>query len=197
MESAINTLSTIRIAAALLVAATVGLIPADPARAATKAQKQAEMRAVAEQTLSRLYRLQPSAKAAVEKSAGYAVFRNFGMQLFVVGGGKGEGVAVNNNTKHETFMKMVENKISVGFGIQRFSLVWLFETPQALDKFVNSGWEFGAQTTAAAQVGSQDSWPPGAISVSPEVWVYQLTVHGLALELRANGMKYFRDDELN
>jgi hypothetical protein len=55
----------------------------------------------------------------------------------------------------------------------------------------------GAQTTSAAQVGGQGAWAPGAISVSPEVWVYQLTVHGLALELMANGMKYFRDNELN
>ena len=63
-----NTLSTIRIAAALLVTATVGIIPADLAHAATNAQKQAEVRAVAQQTLSRLYRLQSGAKAAVEKS---------------------------------------------------------------------------------------------------------------------------------
>jgi hypothetical protein len=68
MESAMSTFSPTYIAVVLLVAATVGLIPADPARAATKAQKQAEVRAVAQQTLSRLYRLQSGAKAAVEKS---------------------------------------------------------------------------------------------------------------------------------
>lgn len=35
------------------------------------------------------------------------------------------------------------------------------------------------------------------MSVSPGVWLYQLTEDGLALELTANGTKYYRDDELN
>jgi lipid-binding SYLF domain-containing protein len=119
------------------------------------------------------------------------------MKLLVAGGGKGEGVAVDNRTKQETFMKMVELQAGLGFGIKKFRLVWLFETPQALDNFVNSGWELGGQSTAAAQVRGQGAWAAGAISISPGVWVYQLTDSGLALELTANGTKYFRDSELN
>jgi len=35
------------------------------------------------------------------------------------------------------------------------------------------------------------------VSVSPGVWMYQLTDKGLALELTGKGTKYFKDDDLN
>ena len=166
-------------------------------QAASKEAQRVEVRKVSEQTLARLYKLQPVAKAAIEKSAGFATFSNFGMKLFLAGGGKGEGVAVNNGTKQETFMKMVEVQAGLGFGVKKFRLIWVFETQQALDKFVNSGWELGAQTTAAAQLSGQGAWATGAMSISPGVWLYQLTDDGLALELTAKGTKYYKDDALN
>jgi lipid-binding SYLF domain-containing protein len=177
------------------VAAMFGSAP--DVQAATKEAQRAEVRKVAQQTLARLYRLQPAARGAIEKSAGYATFSNFGMKLLVAGGGKGEGVAVNNTTKQETFMKMIEVQAGLGFGIKKFRLVWVFETPTAFDNFVNSGWELGAQTTAAAQLSGQGAWATGAMSISPGVWLYQLTDDGLALELTAKGTKYYKDDKLN
>jgi hypothetical protein len=41
-------------------------------------------------------------------AAGYAVFSDFGFKLLYAGGAKGNGIAVNNATKQETFMKMME-----------------------------------------------------------------------------------------
>jgi len=193
-----NTRLSLRLitAIAILSIGSIAFAP-DVAQAASKEAQRAEARKVADQTLQRLYKLQPRAKEAIQKSAGYASFSNFGMKLLVAGGGKGEGVAVNNKTKRETFMKMVEVQAGLGFGIKKFRLVWIFETPEAFDSFVNSGWELGAQATAAAQVSGQGAWAAGAIAVSPGVWIYQLTDNGLALELTAKGTKYYKDDELN
>ena len=73
-------------------------------------------------------------KEAIQKSAGYAVFSNFGMKIFFAGGGSGKGIAVNNATKKETFMKMIELQAGLGFGVKKFSLVWVFETPAALGR---------------------------------------------------------------
>lgn len=162
-----------------------------------KPKQQAAVRTMAQETLARLYKVQPKANTAVERAAGYAVFSNFGMKILVAGGGKGEGVAVDNKTKRETFMKMVEVQAGLGMGVKKFRLVWVFENPEALDRFVNSGWELGAQSTAAAQVSGQGAWAAGALSVSPGIWLYQLTDSGLAVELTAKGTKYFRDDALN
>jgi len=43
----------------------------------------------------------------------------------------------------------------------------------------------------------RDAWAAGAMSVSPGIWLYQLTDNGLALELTAKGTKYYKDDGLN
>ena len=37
----------------------------------------------------------------------------------------------------------------------------------------------------------------GAVSVSPGVWLYQVTGNSLAVELTAKGTKYYKDTDLN
>lgn len=161
------------------------------------AKEKADIRTMAKDTLARLYKAQPGAKKAVESAAGYAVFSNFGMKIFVAGGGRGKGVAVSNSSKKETFMKMVEVQAGLGMGIKKFRLVWVFENSKDLDNFINSGWELGGQATAAARASEKGAAFAGAMSISPGVWLYQLTDDGLALELTAKGTKYYKDDKLN
>jgi lipid-binding SYLF domain-containing protein len=165
--------------------------------AATKEESQAEVRKAAQQALAALYKAQPSARKAVESAAGYAAFSNFGMKILVAGGGSGEGIAVNNKTKATTYMKMAEVQAGLGFGVKKFQVIWVFETEKALNDFINSGWEFGGQATAAAKSGDKGSAYQGAVSVAPGVWLYQLTDKGLALELTAKGTKYYKDSDLN
>ena len=169
----------------------------DKKKQAEAEKERQEVRKQSKDILARLYKSQPSAKAAVQKAAGYATFSNFGLKIFVAGSGKGEGVAVDNKTKKETFMKMLEIQAGLGFGAKKFSLVWVFETPEALNSFVNSGWELGAQTSAAATTGDKGGSLQGAVPVGQGVWLYQLTDKGLALELTAQGTKYYKDDDLN
>jgi lipid-binding SYLF domain-containing protein len=92
---------------------------------------------------------------------------------------------------------MAELQAGLGFGIKKFQLVWVFETDMALSDFVNSGWEFGGQATAAAKSGDQGAAYQGAVAVAPGVWLYQLTDKGLALELTVKGTKYYKDSDLN
>jgi lipid-binding SYLF domain-containing protein len=164
---------------------------------ADKAKEQAEVRKAGQNALAAVYKLQPSARGAVESAAGYAAFSNFGMKILVAGGGSGKGIAVNNKTKAMTYMKMAEIQAGLGFGAKKFQVVWVFETEAALNNFVNSGWEFGGQATAAAKAGDKGSAYQGAVAVSPGVWIYQVTDKGLALELTAKGTKYYKDSDLN
>jgi len=48
-------------------------------------------------------------------------------------------------------MKMLEVQGGLGMGIKRFHVVFVFETADAPDRFVNSRWELGGQATAAAK----------------------------------------------
>lgn len=161
-----------------------------------KAEK-AEVLQMTKKTLNRLYKLQPAARKAIANSAGYAVFSNFGMKLFTVGSGIGEGIAFNNAKKSITYMKMVELQAGLGFGIKKFRLIWVFEKQSNLNDFINSGWEFSGQASAAATTGGQGAYITGAMSVSPGVWLYQLLDDGLAAEFTGKGTKYYKDDDLN
>ena len=168
------------------------------ALAANKAEQQQEIQEMADQTLTRLYKVQPSARAAVAKAAGYAVFSNFGMKILVLGGGSGKGLLIDNQSKKATYMKMAEVQAGLGLGVKKFRLVWVFEKKSDMDRFANSGWELGAQTTVAAQAGGKGAEVfAGAMSVTPGVWLYQLTDDGLAAELTAKGTKYYKDNDLN
>ena len=187
----------ITISIALLLSFTVTAVPLWADSKEEIKQEKADIRKMAKETLARLYKVQPSAKKAVSKSAGYAVFSNFGMKIFVAGGGSGEGIIFDNKTKKETFMKMVELQAGIGMGIKKFRLVWVFENHKDVTDFINSGWELGGQTSAAAKVDDEGGAFAGAMSVSPGIWLYQLTDDGLALELTGKGTKYYKDDDLN
>ena len=165
--------------------------------AKTKQEKQAELRRKANETLERLYKARPSARGAIKSAAGYAVFNSGGVKILVAGGGRGQGIAVDNASQRVVYMKMREIQAGLGMGAKKFSTIFIFETKDALQRFINSGWEFGGQTTAAAKSKDGGGALQGAVSVSPGVWMYQLTDKGLALELTGKGTKYSKDDDLN
>jgi lipid-binding SYLF domain-containing protein len=190
-------LFTAAVAIAVILSFTVFALPSWAATKEEINKEKADIRKMSTETLNRLYKVQPSAKEAISKAAGYAVFSNFGMKIFVAGSGSGKGVAMNNKAKKETFMKMIEVQAGLGFGVKKFRLVWVFENETDLKTFIDSGYELGAQTSVAAQTGGQGGSFTGAMSVKPGVWIYQLTDDGLALELTAKGTKYYKNDDLN
>ena len=183
--------------ARLIIVSAVLLLSALPTAAKSKEEKQAEQRKKAAATLERLYKARPSARPAVKNAAGYAVFNSGGVKILVAGGGRGQGIAVDNASQKVVYMKMREIQAGLGMGAKKFSTIFVFEKKDALEKFINSGWEFGGQTTAAAKTGDGGGSLQGAASVSPGVWMYQLTDKGVALELTGKGTKYFKDGDLN
>jgi lipid-binding SYLF domain-containing protein len=186
-----------------IVVATLlfGLMASTSAMAAgddqANALAQQKIRDQSSKTLTLLYQQSPSARQAINGAAGYATFSNFGLKILVAGGGSGSGVAVDARRHRETFMKMLEVQAGLGFGIKQFALVFVFETPEAFSSFVDQGWEFGGQATLAAKNGSTGASMQGAVSVSPGVWLYQLTSRGLAADLSLKGTKYYKNTDLN
>ena len=43
-----------------------------------------------------------------------------GVKILFAGSGKGKGIAVDNKTKKETFMKMIELQAGLGIGVKKF-----------------------------------------------------------------------------
>jgi lipid-binding SYLF domain-containing protein len=201
MRSNQETLMKLRILLAHALAALVlagGMTGASAAMSdREKSKARADIAKMERETLARLYRLQPGAKGAIEKSAGYAVFSNIGIKVLAAGSGSGSGVATNSKTQQKIYMKMVEIQAGLGFGVKKVRLVWVFDNEKAFSNFVNTGMELGGQMSATAKSGAKGEAYTGAMSVSPGVWLYQLAGDGLALELTAKGTKYYKDSDLN
>jgi lipid-binding SYLF domain-containing protein len=53
--------------------------------------------------------------------------------------------------------------------VKKFKLVWVFEQQKDVTKFVNSDWELGGQTSAAAKLGDESGAVASAVSISPGV----------------------------
>ena len=192
-----NTLSALAKSKVIIVALVCAFILTAHAADDKKAKEQKEVRKVAQKTLQQLYEAEPAAKAAVERAAGYAVFNNMGVKILFAGSGRGKGIAVDNKTKKQTFMKMIELQAGLGIGVKKFNVVFVFDNDKVLNSFINSGWEFGGQATAAAKTKDKGGAMAGAASVSDGVWMYQMTEKGLAAEITAKSTKYYKDDDLN
>jgi len=160
-------------------------------------KKREKTRKMAAATLEDLYKLQPTCREAIQKSAGYAVFNNMGTNLFLVSTARGAGVAVNSKTRQDTFMKMISAGAGLGVGVKNYRVVFVFETEKALANFLDSGWSGSGQADAAAKTSNSGGAYSGAAMVEPDVWVYQITKKGLALQLTLQGTKYYKDDDLN
>jgi lipid-binding SYLF domain-containing protein len=166
----------------------------------TKSEKDAardSLRAMTEGTLAKLYQNEPATKGAVADAAGYAVFSDFGFKVLFMGGAQGKGMAVNNTTKQETFMKMLELQPGLGVGAENYHLVFIFENPNAFNTFVTSGWELGSNAMASAKDKSEGAGAAGAVSFSHGVKLYQFDDTGAIVGVSITGAKYYKDDDLN
>jgi lipid-binding SYLF domain-containing protein len=184
----------------VLAVAVLGLgLPFALAKMTDKEKEAActDIQKTTQDTLQRLYKIQPGTQKAIDNAAGYAVFSNFGLKIFVAGSGKGAGMAVDKKTGKVTYMKMLEIQAGLGMGVKKFRLVWVFEKSNDFNKFVNSGLELSGQGTAAMKNTEKGSAYAGASALSPGVWLYQMTDKGLAAELTVKGTKYYKNDDLN
>ena len=146
--------------------------------------------------LKHLYEAQPKAKELIEKSVGYATFSNFGMKILIAGGGTGSGVVMGKDKK-PVYMNMAEVQAGLGLGIKSFQNIFVFQTEAAMNDFINSGWTFGGQVTAAAKYEKDGGALQDATVVAPGVLMYQLTDSGLAAEITGKGTKYYKNTDLN
>jgi lipid-binding SYLF domain-containing protein len=190
-------LSVLMAVTALVLCLGIVACATTPMSAAKKADQQDEVRDMARTTLAQLYAKNPAAQSAITSAAGYAVFSDFGFKVLFMGGAKGAGIAVNNATKQETFMKMAEFQPGFGLGADKFRVVFVLENAAAFNSFVTSGWEAGANVMAAAKTKTAGGALAGAVTVSEGVYMYQITEAGAIVGVSLTGAKYYKDKELN
>ena len=179
---------------ATLIATVAGCGPRGNLTVAEKRQVVADMEKA---TLERLYKEAPEAKEKVENAPGYGVFSNANVNLLIASAGTGYGVVVDNATKQRTYMKMALGGVGLGLGAKDYRVVMVFKEKGAMDKFVASGWDFGAHADAAAKAGEKGAEASAEGDIRSKIDVYSMTEAGLALQATVAGQKYWKDKELN
>ena len=142
-------------------------------------------------TLDRLYQTAPGSKEMVQRAKGVLVFPSVIGGSFVVGVEHGRGeLLVGGRVRGE----YTTTAASVGWqaGGQSKAVIYVFNTQEALDKFLNSnGWAVGADATVAAgKIGANGSVDSNTIDAP--VSSYVLTNAGLEAGVSLGGSKITR-----
>jgi len=161
------------------------------------AEERVEIKEMRQEILTRLYQEEPSTKDKIASAAGYATFSNIGINLLLVSTGNGSGIVKNNDTGKETYMSMFSAGVGIGLGVKDFSAVFIFHSEDALNAFIEDGWDFSGQADAAAKSGDKGGEGSKAGTAVDGVEIYQMTENGLALQATLQGTKYWVDEDLN
>lgn len=178
----------------VLVALSLTSVASYADKAATKRQEILDMRT---EVLERLYREKPSTRSEISKAEGYAVFSNIGVNLILFSAGGGQGVVHDNKSGENIYMNMGSAGVGFGLGVKDFRGIFVFHNRDAMDNFVDYGWDFSGQADAAAKSGNKGDEASLSATAVNGVSLYQLTENGLALQATLQGTKYWKSKKLN
>lgn len=163
----------------------------------TPAEQRKAIQEMRVKTLTRLYEIHPGARTRIQKAAGYAVFSNVNVNLILLSAGAGWGVARDQAKGRDVYMRMASGGLGIGLGVKDFRGIFVFDSVDKYDWFVNKGWDASGQADAAAKASDKGAAWAGAVDVAPGIHLYQITENGLALQATIQGTKYWKADSLN
>ncbi|MFX1672377.1 YSC84-related protein [Paraburkholderia sp. A2WS-5] len=153
-----------------------------PPTAQTNDAKRQSIDASVDGTMSRLYQTVPGARELVGKARGVLVFPQVTQAGIGIGGEHGDG-ALRVGGSTVGYYSTTGASVGATLGMQSKSVVYLFMTQEALDKFRNSsGWSAGGDASVAiAKVGANGTIDTTTATKPVEVFV--LTNSGLIGDL--------------
>jgi hypothetical protein len=128
------------------------------------AEKQKYVRDMKDTTLTELYSFNPDLRAKFESAAAIAVFSNLDIHVGFLSTTRGYGIAVDNATGSEIYMRMMR----IGAGLKDFRAVFLFKDPATFQTFITSGWELGTNGEASLIAGGRTGLVLGAGATAQE-----------------------------
>lgn len=182
------------LAAIFFAAGAPAIAQTDEQPALSPEEKEAERQArlkLAADGLEKLYKLQPEARAAVEKASGYAVFDISAIYAILFVGQRGKGVLFDNATQTRTYMSSLRAGTGPGIGRQRVYQIFVFKTKSAMDQFLLAG-DAGGDVSASYSAGKDGM----TYSFNPSIDIYQVPEKGMALQASWGGTVYSVDAQL-
>lgn len=130
-------------------------------------EKKRNVRHQRDEMLADLVQKNPAMKEVLKKAVGYATFKQTSVNLLLLASGNGYGVAVDNKTRRETFMRMASLGGGVGAGVKDLRVIFVFHSEAAMRTFLEQGIQFGGQADASAKY--QDTGVAGEQAVKGSV----------------------------
>jgi lipid-binding SYLF domain-containing protein len=197
--------------ASVLLAAAFAVLLSTPLAAQDKAKEtgdkrmspqerdkaRADLRKMRDETLARLYKENPAAKAEVEKAVGYGVFDARQINVVLLVTGTGAGMLVENGNRKETFIKMGRLGTGPGLGAKSYHQVLVFKDRTLFNQFRTVGADVAASGDATFKPGGKGVTLDGAVSFNPLLSVYQMTDRGVLVQANWGGLAYVPHAELN
>ncbi|PXW27462.1 BPSL1445 family SYLF domain-containing lipoprotein [Paraburkholderia caballeronis] len=162
-----------------------------PASASTNESRRRSINAAVDGTMSRLFETVPGSRELVGKSRGVLVFPQVIQAGFVVGGQHGDG-ALRVGGRTEGYFSTTSASVGAQIGVQSKSIIYLFMTQDALERFRKSdGWSAGGDASVALVKAGANGAIDTTTATSP-VEVFVLTNTGLMGDLSLSGTKITR-----
>lgn len=123
--------------------------------------------------------------AIIQSAPGYAVFPSVGKGGAVVGGAYGRGIVYKNGTQ-VGYTDLSQATVGLQLGGQAYTEILVFETTNALDKFLQGNYEFSSQATAVALQSGEGT----NAKFEDGVAVFTMDEAGLMFEAGVGGQKF-------
>ena len=132
-----------------------------------------------------------NAAKILKNAKGYLVFPEVIKAGFVIGGGYGEGVLIENNSENKSqYYSMTSASIGLQMGVQKTAYIIVFQTPATLRNFKNSN---GIESSVDGSVAVSD-WGTGkdisSISFEKEILVFAFNQERLMYNLNIKGTQF-------
>jgi len=183
-------------------------------------EERAEIRKERIEIINTVAKDKPEIKKKIKDAAGYASFSAVNVNLLLLATARGVGIVKDNKTGKETFMKVTSLGGGIGAGVKDLQALLIFNEHETLKKFIESGWQFGAQADAALKSGdkghavgesasvavdSEDGSVDTGLSsgagdvtqVETAIEIYRITKSGISMQATIAGTKFSKDDDLN
>ena len=151
-------------------------------------EKQASALEMREEGLAVLYEDRPDLKEEVEKSAGYAVFKNFSIHPGLLSFASGYGVITNKATDKVTHSRWTRLTVGPGIAVKGMYVLVLFDDASIVERFEKGPWVAGGQLELGLVFGDfGGSWEK-AWAFKRGVDAYYTTHTGVAIEIELFGI---------
>ncbi|MDR0214020.1 MAG: twin-arginine translocation pathway signal [Comamonas sp.] len=177
--------------ATALAAGSMAMVGCTTTKPETQSAPRADATTVnarANAALERLYQTAPGSKEMVARARGVLIFPSVIGGSFVIGVEHGRGV-LRVNGQNRGYYSTTGASVGWQAGGQSKAVIYVFNTQEALDKFLSSeGWSVGADATVAAgKIGANGS--VDTTTAQGPVTSYVLTNAGLEAGVSLQGSK--------